>query len=96
MYGGVMKKSRIILLTIVVVLFVANIAHAGKVKKGKQGMYWQLLDSDGGSNVMYQVDTVTQQCFTVFKSGTGGGITKIPCERLAKRPDWKPIITWAD
>lgn len=58
-------------------------------------MYFQKLDNTWG-NLGYQVDKVAQLCFVIWKASANnaGGIATIPCESLAKRPEWKPIITW--
>ena len=62
---------------------------ANKIESGKDGIFVQYLD---GRQVKYIVDSKTQQCF--FSITTTGGVTIIPCEGLAKREEWKPIITW--
>ena len=53
-----------------------------------KGIYHQTYCS---GKYRYIVDSVTQTCY--FCSG---GITAIPCENLAKRPEWKSIITWVN
>ncbi len=45
----------------------------------------------------YIVDVQSQLCFyQVVRSGGAGGVTQIDCKNLAKRPEWKPFITWVD
>lgn len=69
--------------------------------KVKDGMYFQVVDSDWGK-LAYQVDTVAQLCFAIWSNisftGAGGitagGITNVTCANLANRPEWKPILTW--
>lgn len=41
----------------------------------------------------YKVDTFTELCFARDYSG-GKSIVQIDCNSLAKRPEWKSIITW--
>jgi hypothetical protein len=55
--------------------------------KDKDGNYFQ-----GGEVLSYSVDVVTQQCYVV--RSYAGGIQSIPCEILARRPEWKPLLTW--
>lgn len=42
----------------------------------------------------YIVDPQTQQCFFAYPAQ--GGVTCIPCEKLAQREEWKNIITWTN
>lgn len=45
----------------------------------------------------YYVDDITQICSLAIQSGVqkgGLGVTKIDCADLAKREEWKKIITW--
>ena len=41
----------------------------------------------------YKVDTVTELCFAGGYSGAKA-IVQIDCNSLAKRPEWKSVITW--
>ena len=67
--------------------------------KVKHGMYFQELDSKWGY-IAYQVDTVAQLCFVIWADLdiTGGveagSIAVVPCESLAKRAEWKPVLSW--
>ena len=70
---------------------VTHTANADQPQKGKDGMYWQYLASDG-DRLFYQVDTISQLCFAWLTNG----LTNIPCSALARRPEWKPIIDWVD
>ena len=63
----------------------------------KEGIY----RSRGLSRITYWVDTITQLCFATYlvkrgDTGAGVGLLKIDCKNLAKRPEWKPIITWVE
>ena len=68
-------------------LAVSAIAKESKIKSQKDGTYQQSLDIGWG----YKVDKKTQLCFFY---GSGAGLALVDCKSLAKRLDWKPIITW--
>ncbi|MDO8494191.1 MAG: hypothetical protein Q7S68_02515 [Deltaproteobacteria bacterium] len=59
---------------------------APKVKELEDGFFSQHFYPLTGS---YVVDTQAHLCLVVKES-----IAEIPCEKLARRPEWKPIITW--
>ncbi len=85
------------LLPILIVLGTFSLtASASDVVKGNDGMYWASYDSPRADNLIYQVDTVTEKCFVIFRGGKGMGIAETSCKSLAKRPEWLPIITWAN
>lgn len=56
-------------------------AHAkSEVRFDKmKGIYYQ-------SDLGYEVDPLTELCFK--------GTNEIPCQKLAKRPEWAKVITW--
>ena len=68
----------------------------GGINEGKNGMFWSGHDSSGADNIIYQVDTITQTCFAIYRGGLRGGLTNISCNDLAKRPEWAPILTWIE
>lgn len=68
------------------------VVTAGEVVKGEDGMYWKRYESVGSNTFVYQVDQITQQCFAAFTNS--GGLTNIPCNLLARRAEWEPIINW--
>ena len=76
--------QKIVLLTFILLFTTTSFADAPSVEKD-DGLYIQLL----GSYIKYVVDTKTQLCF-----GGKDGISVIDCKSLAKRNEWKPIITW--
>jgi len=76
-------------------LLLASSAHAVKVKEGKDNMYWASYDSFSNSTVKYIVDTSSRLCYALHLSGASG-FTLIPCEALAKREEWKEIISWVN
>lgn len=82
-----------LVLGIFLALLANHVQAADKPFKINDGMYYQKLDSDSGE-LFYQVDTIAQQCFVMWYYHVPGGITTIPCVDLAKRPEWKPILTW--
>ncbi len=61
--------------------------YAGNVEDTGNGIYKQ----KASKWMFYIVDTVTEECVTAI---WGGGATRIPCESLRKRDEWKPVITW--
>ena len=42
--------------------------------------------------ISYKVDTIIEKCFAAFNHT----IIELSCESLAKRPEWKSIITWVN
>jgi len=79
-------------LTFAILLVVMTIggvqAADAPMKSGNDGFYVQSWGS-----FIYQVDTIAQIC--VMRVPPTGPISTISCNDLAKRPEWKPIITWA-
>jgi hypothetical protein len=70
-------------------------AHVTNSKGVDDGFYLQQFtmykvncSNDGSIN--YLVDTVAKQCFI---SRAEHGIALFPCSDLARRPEWKPILT---
>jgi len=48
-------------------------------------------------NLWYAVDTTTRVCFvTPSNFKVADSFTVVPCESVARRPEWKDIITWID
>ncbi len=43
----------------------------------------------------YIVDANAQLCYYAVSAGSGVGTTLVPCESLARREEWKPVIAWA-
>ena len=74
------------------VLFIVGIASTSlaedRVIQGKDGISHALYDF-GGYRIAYIVDTVAQLCFADHE-----GLVQISCQDLAKRDEWKPVITW--
>jgi hypothetical protein len=59
----------------------------------KEEKYGIWIETYRGLN--YIVDTKAELCFAVVPSTQGGGgITTIPCEKIALREEWKTIIKW--
>lgn len=52
----------------------------------------QMLGQRVDASIAYKVDPVAQLCFAAIVMQ--GGLTEISCEALAKRPEWRPHITW--
>lgn len=45
----------------------------------------------------YRVDTIAQICYVVpTATGNGESWIIVPCENLAKRPEWKTVIDWLE
>ncbi len=73
-----------------------------KETKEGSGIYYQSSYSMGSIGLDYQVDTITRLCFAYFSDSAGyehsgyasGGLTRIPCKALARRKEWRPILTW--
>lgn len=86
-----MRKYIVLIVVAVVCLFGAgrfvSAEGAAGVKEKNDGFYVQ---ANVLSNVAYFVDTKARLCFCA----SGGGLTTIPCENLARRDEWKPVITW--
>lgn len=75
-------------------MIVSAITFAEDVKKTKDGIYHQYVGMKDPVPIgRYVVDPKTQQCFFAYHAQ--GGVTVIPCEKLAQREEWKSIITWA-
>jgi hypothetical protein len=72
-----------------VILVVGGLTEV-KVIKAKEGMYWAKYEAPGNVSLFYQVDTVAQLCFVAGMYD----FSEIDCQNLAKRPEWKNIITW--
>lgn len=43
----------------------------------------------------YQVDTIAQLCFAALYMEDALTQQPIPCASLARRPEWRQVITWA-
>jgi hypothetical protein len=84
-----MKK---IMFTIFALMLSTAATANPKVKEYKDGIFTSQVGV-----INYVVDANTELCFAV-ETGTsyGSGLTSIPCENLAKRPEWKPYITWVN
>lgn len=83
------------MLTVIVLISVLSFAGSDEPMQEDNGIYWKKYD--GTFVTYYQVDTICHQCFTIiWKFNDAIGITNIPCENLARRPEWKQIITWVD
>jgi hypothetical protein len=81
------------ILGILLALSTSGVAQAAKVEVMDDDMYFEKLESGYGS-LNYQVDKITQQCFVIWNNHESGGLTTISCAELAKRPEWKPLLTW--
>ena len=88
-------------LGIFLALLVAGEVQAAEVFKMNDDMYIQ--DFQGNRIKMaYLVDTVTHQCFVLSSiklesntlTSSPAPIAIIPCVDLARRPEWKSILTW--
>jgi hypothetical protein len=80
-----------------VLLTIGNVEALGEPYDSGDGIYLLPYASNGA--VTYQVDTVSQICFVLWYNRSKptleiGGIATIPCANLAKRSEWKSIITW--
>lgn len=42
----------------------------------------------------YYVDTTTRLCFVTHSLPKRLAMAQIPCESLARRPEWRPVLTW--
>ena len=42
-------------------------------------------------NIEYLVDSVARQCYVAYT-----GTAVIDCRMLARRPEWRKILTWVD
>jgi hypothetical protein len=72
---------------VLVLLAATNASAEEKIRETKDGVFAQFVGGNTGvSGLLYKVDTKTQLCFMADNL--------VPCESLAKRPDWKSIITW--
>jgi len=78
-------------LLLIALSFTVNVnAKAPHPEEENNGIYTQELFNDFG----YQVDTVTQLCFANNPQYKMGGVTRIDCQNLFLRDEWKSIITW--
>ena len=59
--------------------------------KGSDGWYSQWHKK---INIIYSVDTKSEQCFVESSFEQGIALSPIPCSKLKKRDEWKKIITW--
>jgi len=87
-------KNFISLILVTSFLLCAQISHSKGVYSGDDGMHWEEYDSTGSTEIIYQVDSVSQVCFAIYVYNPGSGMTEISCEKLAKREEWKKIINW--
>jgi hypothetical protein len=61
-----------------------------------------LQNSDGiystskTNQLNYHVDSKTQLCFATSEQAKEAALVQIDCSSLAKRSEWKDIITWLD
>jgi hypothetical protein len=85
---------KILLITLTLVLTL-GIASASDAPKGMAGMYSKNYELRGGKTLTYQVDTVSRICYAIITDKTGTSITVIPCEKLARRPEWKALLHWS-
>ncbi len=77
----------------VMALWILCATGAQAAPKEKNYGFW--VETYRGFN--YAVDTKAQLCFVyLLSTDGGGGITTVPCEKLAKRGEWKPILTWIE
>lgn len=82
------QKLLVIILTLAPMLAIAS---APKVHRSRDDVYTQYFPE---SRLRYSVDTVTRLCFIGNDAKLGGSLTPIDCADLAKRREWKSIITW--
>lgn len=69
-------------------------AKPPKIESLDEGFYAQKWPRPFVGDVYYLVDSMAQLCF-VSRSDEGVGLLAIPCASLARRTEWRPIITWA-
>jgi hypothetical protein len=90
------------LLTIIYFSFLLIISSSAiaqvEVSRSGYGIYSSRVYDGGGYQLKYKVDTIARICFAITiygqKNGGGIGVTEISCSNLAKRDEWKEIITW--
>ncbi len=59
------------------------------------GVYVQILSTHQNfSRLVYVVDSISQQCFAALL--TREHFVAIPCGNLARRGEWRSIITWTE
>ncbi len=67
-----------------------------RIYEGSSGVYHSnVLGGRNNASTpfhQYTVDIVAQLCF----ARSSEGLTPVNCKNLAKRPEWKPFITWVD
>ncbi len=68
-------------------------AEPPKVEKDNNGWFYAEYELKWGHTIRYQVDSVAQLCFARGQIQAGAPEI-IDCKDLAKRAEWKPIITW--
>jgi hypothetical protein len=76
-------------------LFAVSISVAAPPKiEEKDNIYYQKLPT----NIGYIVDKGTEICMLKWLSPRGSPSSPviIDCSDLAKRPEWKPIISWVE
>ncbi|MCP3923222.1 MAG: hypothetical protein GY714_11620 [Desulfobacterales bacterium] len=88
-----MYRKIALLITIFTLLSSIAFANDRKPKEGSEGIYY--LDYHSYQKLVYIVDTICEQCYagSLYRK-FGGGLVSISCEKLAKRPEWKPVIKW--
>lgn len=84
----------------VLLLAAANTATAGAdtkpfpVEHRGSGIYVQKWPKPDLAEMYYQVDTVAQLCFAALYMEDALAQQPIPCASLARRPEWRQVITW--
>ena len=89
-----MKSTfKLVLMTLACAHTAAQADEHAKVYSGNDNMHWARYDSFKLTEVMYQVDAQAQLCMVLVP---GSSPSVVPCEALAKRPEWAAIINWVD
>jgi len=68
--------------------FISGVSLASEVKETRDGIYEQKVKLNYGA-ISYIVDTKAKICILAYT-----GVTTIPCESLANREEWKPVLDW--
>lgn len=53
-----------------------------------------IYSTSANSQLNYHVDSKTQLCFATSEQTKQAALVQIDCSSLAKRSEWKDIITW--
>ncbi len=89
-----MKHFAVLLVISFFILTQMSSIAVAKAYQDNDGMYFGKRFKSQSGLLHYHVDSITQTCFIIYSQSGGGAITEVSCSDLAKRPDWKPIITW--